>query len=263
MKHFAVLMCVVAACVSARSAPTVDFKSRFAGYQGCFVLRPVGGKPIVRYNPHVAAERLSPCSTFKVMNSLIGLETGVAKDQNHVYRWDGKKHPGHEEWDRDQTMASAFRLSAVWYYQRLAADIGAERMQRYLNRAGYGNRDISGGITKFWLASTLRISADELTAMLDRLYRDALPFSKRTMHITRSIMVLDRGKGWELSGKTGSGPVADGRRLGWFVGSVRAGGKCYVFATNIRGGEGTNGYKARDITRSILREMGLLRAKEN
>jgi beta-lactamase class D len=33
----------------------------------------------------------------------------------------------------------------VWYYQQLAERIGAERMQLYLERINYGNRDISAG----------------------------------------------------------------------------------------------------------------------
>ena len=78
-----------------------------------------------------------PCSTFKIYNSLIGLETGVL-DQEDVYtlfKWDAILSPtgttiipgiGHRE-------------SVVWYFQELAARIGPERMQEYIDKIGYGN----------------------------------------------------------------------------------------------------------------------------
>ncbi len=51
--------------------------------------------------------------------------------------------------------------SVVWFYQEVARRIGAERMQAHLDALGYGNRDISGGIDKFWLTGGLRISPHE------------------------------------------------------------------------------------------------------
>jgi beta-lactamase class D len=38
-----------------------------------------------------ADERLSPCSTFKILNSMIALDSGVIKDENETLRWDGVK----------------------------------------------------------------------------------------------------------------------------------------------------------------------------
>jgi beta-lactamase class D len=63
---------------------------------------------------------------------LIGLETGVIPDENHVIRWDGTKHEI-ESWNRDHTLKTAIQNSVVWYYQELARRVGNERMQSYID----------------------------------------------------------------------------------------------------------------------------------
>jgi beta-lactamase class D len=68
-------------------------------------------------------ERLSPCSTFKILNSMIALESKVVKDENELIKWDGvvREYP---QWNQDHSMRSAIAVSAVWFYQELARRIG-------------------------------------------------------------------------------------------------------------------------------------------
>jgi len=96
------------------------------------------------YNKAQYTEMFTPASTFKICNSLIGLETGVIKDENFVIKWDGVDR-GRPEWNKDQDMKSAFRNSTVWYYQEMARRVGGERMKHWLEKANYGNRDTLGG----------------------------------------------------------------------------------------------------------------------
>ena len=114
-------------------------------------------------------------------------------------------------WLQDQTLESAFRRSAVWYYRELALRVGAEAMQTRLSRLGYGNADISSGLDSFWLGGSLRISPREQVALLARLARGEVPFSPEHVATLRRIMVLDQGEGWTLSGKTGLGELGLGR----------------------------------------------------
>src|SRR5712671_5145762 len=90
-------------------------------------------------------------------------------------------------------MRSAFSNSVVWYYQELARRIGPKRMADFVQRLDYGNHTTSGGITNFWLESTLRISADEQVAFVRRLWADSLPVSKGVQQTTRELMELSRG----------------------------------------------------------------------
>ena len=171
--------------------------------------------------------RQPPHSTFKIWNTLIALETGAAPDAGFQQRYDPVKYP-HEDWWpetwlQDQTLESAFRRSAVWYYRELALRVGAEAMQTRLSRLGYGNADISSGLDSFWLGGSLRISPREQVALLARLARGEVPFSPEHVATLRRIMVLDQGEGWTLSGKTGLGELGLGRFGGRFGAGSRAG----------------------------------------
>lgn len=92
---------------------------------------------------------------LKVQNTLIALETGVASGFDFALAWDSVAAPQQSwwpaAWARDHTLRTALPNSVVWYYQELARRIGAQRIQRYVDGFGYGNRDISGGIDQFWL----------------------------------------------------------------------------------------------------------------
>jgi beta-lactamase class D len=238
-------------------ASTVDFAQHFAGFEGCAVVYDPRERTVRRFNAPRCSERFVPCSTFKIPNSLIGLETGVIPDADHVIKWDGVKR-WREELNHDHTLRTAFRDSVVWYYQELARRVGREKMQEYVQRLAYGNADISGPIDEFWLSGPLRISADEQVVFIDRLRRGDLPFSKRTHDIVRDIMTLEQKDGWTLRGKTGTegAPGRDGQNvLGWFVGWTESKDRTLVFAVNISG-DGASGAKAKDIAMAILRQAG-------
>ena len=52
-------------------------------------------------------------------------------------------------------------------------------MQNFLNQFDYGNRDISGGIDRFWLGNTLRISPLEQVAFVQKMHERRLGVSDR------------------------------------------------------------------------------------
>lgn len=230
-----------------------DLRGFFGEYSGAFVLYDYNNKFYIRHNEEQCNTKYSPCSTFKIPNSLIGLETGVIKDENFVLQWDSVAR-NREELNMDHDLRSAIKHSVVWYYQELARKVGEEKMRYYIDTLNYGNKDISGGIDKFWLDNSLKISAEEQVQFLYKLYTDSLPFSKRNMDIVKNIIIQDTMEnGAVFSGKTGS----NGSDLGWFVGTVQLGSNLYVFATNIVG-DGANGMKAKDITREIIKTLKIL-----
>jgi beta-lactamase class D len=94
------------------------------------------------------ATRLSPASTFKIPHALVALETGVLQPDT-VEKWDGSRHPAQPLWDRDHTVLTAMKPSVLWFFQRIAPRIGAERMRQWLERMHYGNADTSGDIRSY------------------------------------------------------------------------------------------------------------------
>jgi beta-lactamase class D len=246
---------------AASSETKPELERYFDGQPGTFVLYDLKRDHFLRYDSDRAAQRFLPASTFKILNSLISLETGVVPDENTVIKWDGT-HYDVLTWNQDHTLKTAIANSVVWYYQELARRVGKERMQKYVDAAGYGNHDISGNIDSFWLDGALRISANEQVEFLKRLYQDDLPFSQRNLHIVKDILVLEKTPLAQLSGKTGTQlRVKPG--VNWFIGYVEKEGNVYLFATNLELPEGvTDNTRAKEITRHILQDMELIPAHQ-
>ena len=144
----AAMLCPLCAGSSAQ-----DLSKYFQNTEGAFVLYDLKNDRYLRYNERRARQRFNPFSTFKIPNSLIGLETGVIKDAEFVIPWDRQKYPAQNnmmpEWNRDQTLRSAIKYSVLWYYRELAMRVGEKRMKEWVSKLDYGNQDTSGGIDRF------------------------------------------------------------------------------------------------------------------
>ncbi len=248
--------------VSTAFALDVD-TSLFQGYDTALVIYNRTTGETINIDKELSARRLSPCSTFKIYNTLIGLELGLIKGADEPwYKWDGVKR-FINDWNQDLALREAFRVSAVPAYQILAREIGEVRMKEYIEKIGYGSQDISAGIDIFWLprpeTTSIKISADEQVALLNGLLDGNLPFSEQNIRILRDIMLVEKTDKGALYGKTGSGMDSDDNwNLGWFVGFLESGDTTYVFACNITGGETPSGATAKKIVQDVFKSQGLL-----
>lgn len=181
-----------------------------------------------------------PQSTFKIPNALIGLETGVITGPDHVMKYDG--HPvAFEVWAKDHDLGSAIASSVIWYFQAVASAVGRERMTQWVASFGYGDQDVSGALTSFWLNSSLKISARQQVEFLAKLERGALPCATAHQDTVKSLIKLGPVGTHQrmLFGKTGSRFKEDGiEPLGWFVGWIaQEDGHVSFFALHLRGAD--------------------------
>ena len=234
-----------------------DLSSYFKEYDGSFVLLDLESGHYQVYNDANSKKRVSPDSTYKIISSLVGLETEVVTNENAQMEWDGTIHP-FEQWNKDQTLTSATINSVSWYFQKVDSLVGKTRFESYLKQMGYGNVDLSGGINEFWLESSLKISPIEQVKILEKLYTYKLPFSRRNIDIVKKTIKLSDQDKITLYGKTGTGIVNGNQLNGWFVGFVESKGKVFAFATNIQGKVWTDGATAKTITLSILKDKNIL-----
>jgi beta-lactamase class D len=215
---------------------------RFAdeGTTGTFAALKADGDLLIVSDEDRAERAILPASTFKIPNSIIALETGVVSDPDRdVFKWDGVKRafPG---WNQDHTLRSAIAASAVPVYQEIARKIAPERMQQYVDAFDYGNRNIGGGIDRFWLTGDLRISPLQQIRFLDKLRRGALPASKRAQDLTCDILPVTKSGNSLIRAKTGlvgmdDRTVTDSGKssVGWLVGWAETGSAQTVFALNL------------------------------
>lgn len=240
------------ACAPNNVKTEPNWEKYFTEYkvEGCFMLFDNGKGTFKVYNLDRAKERFTPASTFKIFNSLVGLETGVIKDTAMVIPWDGIKREM-PEWNQDLSMNRAFHVSAVPYYQEVARRITKPVMQKWLDTIKYGNMKISK-IDTFWLDGSLKISPDEELGFVKKLYFDQLPFHKLTMQWVRSVMLMEKTPKYDLCYKTGWG-IEGKKHIGWVTGWIEKDGLPTFFVLNL---ESENpDIEMREVRKSILKNI--------
>lgn len=208
-----------------------DWSEYFNGLNGAAVIYDVTDGKYTMYHCDLALTRRSPCSTFKIISSLVALENGILEPEDSTRTWSGELF-WNEDWNRDIDFREAFRTSCVWYYRQLIDDIGRDLMQKELEKLQYGNCDISDwegrlntnnnnrALTGFWLESSLLISPKEQVEVMERIFGGSLDYSEKTQNELKQVMLVPDQKRTDLSiyGKTGMGK-ADGISVdAWFTG---------------------------------------------
>lgn len=260
--QFFSLMLVSACTQKAEYQIRNDFKRYFNNYhvEGSFVLFDPQENCYYQFNQEQFNQAYTPASTFKICNSLIGLETGVIKDVDFVIPWDSVVR-NREEWNHDQTLREAMKNSTVWYYQELARRVGEKKMVHWLQQANYGNQSVKGGIDKFWLEGNLRISPKQQLDFLIKLHDNTLPFSQRNMKIVKEIMLVKDTLNTRVYGKTGWGQNGKSD-IGWFVGFVEKEDQVYYFVNCLQTTDFKNelfGPARMAIVYAILDELKILK----
>ena len=205
-------------------------------------------------NSEAIDTRVSPCSTFKVVNTLIALEERIVTPKFNHIKWKGKEYK-YDSWNKDQNMKHAFQHSVVWYYQEIARRIKTNKMQAYLNKIDYGNKDISGGIDQFWLGSSLKISPREQVKLLHSIFEFKEFFNHESIEYLQNIMYIEDVNSFQFYGKTGT---SHDPYIGWFIGYYEHENNRKYFATLITSSDKNNqisGLKAKEIAIKIIKHI--------
>lgn len=240
--------------------PQVDLAHLFIDVEeSTFVLLDGMTGRVTRYRPERARMRFRPASTFKIPNSIIALETGVAEGPGFALPWDSLQVPRTDffprSWAADQTLRSAFRNSVVWFYQEVARRVGEPQMAEWVGRFEYGNRAIGPAVDVFWLEGDLRISPDEQVWFLQRLLEGGFGVQAEHLDVLREMALLTEGGDWRLYGKTGTSGLTPTRENGWIVGWLERGEARWYWAVNV---EGENVWEAWPPRRRTELALGLL-----
>ncbi len=207
---------------------------------------------------------LSPFSTFKVANSLIGLDLGVIKNTKQKLTFDKELYPVQAWWPPvwklpNYDLTTAFKYSMVAIYRQLAKDIGEKNMLAYLNKTHYGNEDISSGLDSFWLNGSMKISAVEQVTFLQKLYHNQFAFKADAINNLKEVMLVESTENYKLYAKTGAGKVDDGSMLGWYVGFVENASGVHYFAFNFNRDSYAQMKAARiAIAKNHLKQAGII-----
>ncbi|MBN8828091.1 MAG: class D beta-lactamase [Sphingobacteriia bacterium] len=211
---------------------TIIFSFSAQASNNCFVAKENGriikqeGKCDLRHSPY---------SSFKVTLSIIGFDSGILKSSNEPLieltpermkgietLYNPQKMPIMYFWNNSHSPSSWIKYSVVWYSQYISQNLGVVKLQEYLEKFNYGNKDISGtpnqndGLLNSWINNSLQISPLEQLDFIDKLSTLSLPVSKQAQKNTIDIIKLENiWNDWQLYGKTGGG-----KGLGWFIGWI-------------------------------------------
>lgn len=199
---------------------------------GSFALFDNGRGEFVIYNLKRDTARVLPASTFKIVNALIALQTGVVTTDSSIIKWDGIQRE-ENKWNQDLSLAQAFRLSAVPHFQQIARNIGKDTMKKWIDSLKYGNMVIGPAIDSFWLDNSLQISPDEELGLMKKLYFTQLPFRKSVQQSVIDMMLQEENSNYSLSYKTGLGYNTQNHAIGWVVGWIEENRHPYFFVLNI------------------------------
>jgi len=235
---------------------------------GCFGMFDNGQGSFTVYNiGRFRDSAYLPASTFKIVNSLIGIETGKVTDDSMIIAWN-RIPTGRVECDRDLSMYSAFRISCPPWYQELARRIGNDTMQSWLDTLGYAQRygkfTVNNNLDTFWLDNTAKITGDEQLGLIKKLYFDQLPFQKRSQKIVRQMMQMENNSNYSLSYKTGWGTTEKGHALGWIIGWIEENKHPYFFVLQVENPDKNFniGPIRLKILKDILKQYGFMEGKK-
>ena len=216
------------------------------------------------YQQELALTRRSPCSTFKIISSLIALENGIIEPERSTHTWSGEQF-WNAEWNKDIDFADAFHTSCVWYFREVIDEIGKDKMQEELNRLQYGNCDLSDwngqlntnnsnpALTGFWIESSLLISPKEQVDVMKRIFSVPTDYSEETLNQLKQVMLLSEQEETDISfyGKTGMGKAHGVVVDAWFTGFADAADKRIYFCVYF--GESDN----QDVSSAKARETAV------
>ena len=206
---------------TAKISHNLAFQEAFdrRGRTGCCLVQGPEKAVVMGAGIDRATTRMRPMSTFKIINAMIALDSGVT-DISEEIDWDGGS-AWNDGLKPRMNMEKALSGSAVWYFQILARRIGLNRYRRYLTRCGYGNADCGSDVANFWLNGSLLISPIEQLEFISRFAEGHLPFSSAVISAVQNMLVLGHNSDGVLGGKTGYAN-SNGEHFGWFVGYVHA-----------------------------------------
>ena len=196
-----------------------------------------------------ASTRVSPNSTYKIYDALLGLESGIITPEHSTFTWNGEPYPFHS-WEADQDLTSAIHNSVNWYFQAIDSQAGFEAVRTFFT-------DNKLWKSEYWNKSKSlldRFLSEDIThrtgGIVWDFYQNNFHFDSKNIQAVKKLL-LSTSSG-SLYGKTGTGRVNGKDVNGWFIGYIETSNNTYYFATNIQSSSGATGSQATEITESVL-----------
>jgi beta-lactamase class D len=229
-----------------------------AGVQGSFGFFDNGQGHFTIYNLSRFRDSFyQPGASFDILQSLIGIQTGVVKDDSAVLI--SQTTP--------ETLGQCFRdtsLAGRVGFQQVSSRLGKDTLKKWIDSLRYGNQQMGRDTTDFWFNNSLKINSDEQLGLLKKLYFDQLPFYPRPQLIVRRMMSAESNSNYQLRYKLARGTNEDGHAIGWVMGWVEENKHPYFFVVNLESVDPQKdlGAAGLSVARGILQQLGFFQGKK-
>jgi beta-lactamase class D len=193
--------------------------------EGCFAVFNNGKGSFNMYNlSWYKDSSAAPAATFNVMNSLVAIQVGKLFNEKSTIKNSSVT----------KTFDSAFLQNDASFFASLAANIGKDTMQHWLDSVGYGSKTIKTTTDNFYNDNSLTISADEQLGFIKKLYFDQLPFSKNAMTLVKKLLIKETNSNYTLAYVQGDNLNKQQLQNNWVVGWLEHDKHPIFFVLNFR-----------------------------
>ncbi|MEO6894921.1 MAG: penicillin-binding transpeptidase domain-containing protein [Ginsengibacter sp.] len=256
---FSFLCLIFGSCSLNHAKINNDLKKYFdsSKVEGCFALLNNQMGDITLYNMELDTQRLPTGTSFKIPETLIGIQSGRITNENTILIHDTSA-------GGNLTLKQAFEKTSVPYFQEMARQIGKDTLQRWLDSLNYGNQKITSNVESFWMNNELKISPDEQLGFMSKLYFEQLPFQKYAQQTIANLMLQEDDSLYKLSYATGTGIDEKNNSFAWNLGWIEENRHVYFFVTFIRTPEKSTDEEKSviSITKSCLKELGFFQGQK-
>lgn len=260
-----VLMVFLAGCSVNKAEIDNSVKSFFEAkhVEGCFTFLDNASGAIKVYNMAMDTGRISPFETFDIISSLVLLQTGVVTNEKMLISLDSSS--GVKGTSQGETnIVNAFNHNVNPFFQKAINMTGKDTLQDWINRLGYGNKDISGTLDSFWLNNRLKISPDEQLGLLKRLYFEQLPFRKTVQASVKQMMMKENNSSYKFCYKGGAGFDESANNISWLNGWIEENNHVYFFSSVIKSKVNNANITSDhlEIVKNILTKYGFFKGRK-
>jgi len=256
---FSIFLIVVSSCTLNHAKIDNDLKKYFdsSKVEGCFAILNNQMGDITVYNMELDTQRLPAGTSFKIPETLIGIQTGKITNENTTLLTDSAAGD-------NPTLKDAFAKTSIPYFRELARQIGKENFQAWLDSLSYGNKKMNSAVDSFWLNDELRISPDEQLGFLSKLYFEQLPFQKYAQQTVANLMLQEDDSLYRLSYATGTGIDEKNNSIAWNLGWIEENRHIYFFVTFIKTPDIEMDEESAviKISKSCLKNLGFFRGQK-
>ncbi len=230
------------------------------GVKGYFYMYDLRNDQYMVYNPEMINKPVIPEDLFDPIIALSGIDKVQFDSAAYTFRWDGTQYPGLKYRD-DFRLDKAMRMSADWYFEKLADSIGIGVVENFAKNINYGT--FSGTKVRdgnFWENGELLVTAPQQLEFLKSFYYKKFPVDPTIIDTVLNATNYMKKLDYIHFGRISEYSIPDGIHAAAASGIIERQENTYFYMLYVEADKFTKKlpYYRTVITRNILMDLNLV-----